>query len=131
VPAPDRPPATVVPLVGQRIVADPASIDAIVAAIPAQLTTLRFAPDEALVIGATAIVLDDPHAIVEDEVGFVAVTVDRAVVARHTEWTPPDRGGVAQGAIAGVPAKLAWLPDGRAWIVTQAAYLADLLDRLT
>jgi hypothetical protein len=131
VPAPDRPPATVVPLVGQRIVADPASIDAIVAAIPAQVTTLRSAPDEALVIGATAIVPDDPHAIVEDDVGFVAVTVDRAVVARHTEWTLPDRGGVAQGAIAGVPAKLAWLPDGRAWIVTQAAYLADLLDRLT
>jgi hypothetical protein len=128
--APDRPPATVVPLVGQRIVADPSSIDAIVAAVPARATVIRFAPDEALVLdGALGGLGVD--AIVEDDVGFVAVTVDRAVVARHTEWTLPDHGGVAQGSIAGVPAKLAWLPDGRAWIVTQAAYLADLLDRLT
>ena len=132
-PAPDRPPATVVPLVGQRIVADPASIDAIVAAVPAGATVIRFAPDEALIMVDGLGGLDGlgGDAIVEDDVGFVAVTIDGAVVARHTEWALPDHGGVAQGGIAGVPAKLAWLPDGRAWIVTQAAYLADLLDRLT
>ncbi len=129
-PAADRPAVTVQPLVGRRIVADRAAIDALVAAVASEVTVLRLAPDEALVIDA-AFALDDPHAIVEDEVGFVALTVDRAVVARHTEWPLPPAGAVAQGAIAGVPAKLAWLADGRAWVVTHAAYLADLLDRLT
>jgi hypothetical protein len=130
VPALDRPSVEVRSLVGQRVVADPGAIDAMVAAMPAQVTVLRFAPDEALILDGGFDRLDG-DAIVEPEVGFVAVTVDRDVVARHTDWSLPDRGDVAQGAIAGVPAKLVWLPDGRAWIVTQAAYLADLLDRLT
>ena len=130
-PAPDRPMATVQPLAGHRVVADPAILDALVATFPGTVTAIRFAPDEALVVGVASLHLDDPDAIVEDEVGFVAVNVDRDVVARHTEWPLPAASQVAQGAIAGVPAKLAWLPDGRAWIVTQAAYVADLLDRLT
>ncbi len=128
-PVADRPVATVQPLVGHRIVGEPAHLDALIEALPAAVTGLRFAPDEALLIGGGAYSFGD--AIVEDEVGFVAVTVDRDVVARHTEWPLPAAGQVAQGAIAGVPAKLAWLPDGRAWVVTQAAYLADLLERLT
>lgn len=116
---------------GQRIVADRSVIDAIAAALPAGTVLLRFAPDEAFLVGGG---LQDlaPDAIVEDEVGFVALTVDRDVVARHTEWSlPTDVGAVAQGSIAGVPAKLASLPDGRLWIVTHAAYAAELLDRLT
>ena len=128
-PAPDRPAVTVESLRGSRIVDEPSNLDAIIGALPAQVVALRFAPDEALLLGGSAFSFDD--AIVEPETGFVAVTVDREVVARHTEWPLPETGVVAQGAIAGVPAKLAWLPDGRAWIVTQAAYLADLLDRLT
>ena len=116
---------------GQRIVADPSVIDAVAAALPAGRTVLRSAPDEAFVIDG-GIRLDDPDAIVEDEVGFVALVVDRDAVERHTEWPlPADVGAFAQGSIAGVPAKLAWLPDGRAWIVTHAAYAAELLDRLT
>ncbi len=116
---------------GQRIVADPPVIDAIAAALPAGTVLLRFAPDEAFVVGA-GVTLHASDAIIEDEVGFVALTVERDVVARHTEWPlPTDVGAFAQGSIAGVPAKLAWLPDGRAWIVTHAAYAAELLDRLT
>jgi hypothetical protein len=129
VPAPDRPAVTVRPLAGHRIVGEPAHLDALLEGLPAATTGLRFAPDEALLIGGGAYAFGD--AIVEAEVGFVAVTVDREVVARHTEWPLPAAGQVAQGAIAGVPAKLAWLPDGRAWVVSHAAYLADLLDRLT
>ena len=116
---------------GQRIVADPSVIEAIGAALPAGTVVLRFAPDEAFLLGGglTGLRVDG---IVEDEVGFVALTVEGDVVARHTEWPLPTEGGsFAQGSIAGVPAKLAWLPDGRAWIVTHAAYAADLLDRLT
>lgn len=128
-PAPDQPMAIVQQLTGYRIVDDPANLDTVIAALPAQIAVLRFAPDEALIVGGSAFSFSD--AIVEPETGFVAVTVDREIVARHTEWPLPAAGGVAQGAIAGVPAKLVWLPDGRAWIVTQAAYVADLLDRLT
>ena len=118
------------PLMGQRIVAEPAALDAIVATLPARVTVLRFAPDEAFVVGATATRLDDPNAIVEDEVGFVALAVDRDIVERHVEWALPTEGTVAQGSVAGVPAKLAWLPDGRAWVVTYAAYAAELVARL-
>ena len=119
------------PLTGQRVVADAATIDALLAALPGRVTVLRVAPDEAFIVGAAATHLDDPHAIVEHEVGFVALTVERAVLARHTEWHLPEVGEVAQGSIAGVPAKVAWLPDGRAWVVTHAAYAAELVDRLT
>jgi hypothetical protein len=124
VPAPEA-------LRGQRIVADPPVIDAIGAALPASTVLLRFAADEAFLVGGglTDLRVDG---IVEDEVGFVALTVERDVVERHTEWPlPTDVGSFAQGSIAGVPAKLSWLPDGRAWIVTHAAYAAELLDRLT
>ena len=115
---------------GQRIVADPAALDAVATSLPAGTTILRFAPDEAFVVGG-GLTLRDPDAIVEDEVGFVALTVDRDVVERHVEWPLPSAGEVGQGSVAGVPAKLAWLPDGRAWIVVYAAYAAELQDRLT
>lgn len=118
------------PLMGQRVVAGASALDALVAALPARVTVLRIAPDEALVVGATATRVDDPHAIVEDEVGFVALAVEREVVERHVEWALPASGTVAQGSVAGVPAKLAWLPDGRAWVVTHAAYAAELVARL-
>jgi hypothetical protein len=130
VPGRERATVTVEALVGQRVVDDPSSLDAILATLPGRVTVLRFAPDEAFILDG-GFRSNRPDVIVEDEVGFVAVTVDLAVVARHTEWALPDVGSVAQGAVAGVPVKLARLPDGRAWIVTQAAYLADLLDRLT
>jgi hypothetical protein len=123
VPAPE-------PLHGIRVVADPVAIDALVAALPARTTALRFAPDEVLVLGVASIRLDDPDAIVEDETGYVALTVERAAVERCTEWPLPATGAVAQGSIAGVPAKLSWLPDGRAWVVTQAAYADELASRL-
>ena len=74
--------------------------------------------------------VDDPHAIVVDEPGFVGGSVDLDVVRRHTEWPlPTDRPALAQGSIAGVPAKL-WLTDDGALLVTHAAYAADLEDRL-
>jgi len=115
---------------GHRVVADPAAIDALVAALPAGTTALRFAPDEVLVLRVASIQLNDAHAIVEDDAGYVALTVERDVVERHTEWPLPAAGAVAQGSIAGVPAKLTWLPDGRAWVVAQAAYADELTSRL-
>ena len=77
--------------------------------------------------------LDDPHAIVEDEVGFVALAVDRDVLARHTEWPPPtDIGRPRPGVDRGRPGQARpGCRTGRAWVVTPAAYAAELLDRLT
>src|SRR5688500_1329460 len=106
-------------------------MDALLTALPTATSVLRIAPDEALVLGSTSLAIDDEHAIVEAETGFVALTVDRDVIERHTEWPlPTEVGQLAQGSIAGVPAKLAWLPDARARVVTHAAYAADLVDRL-
>ena len=94
------------------------------------MTVLRFAPDEALALGATAVDIDDDHAIVEDEAGFMAGPVDLADVAAHIEWSlPTERPALAQGSIAGVPAKL-WLTDEGATLIVQVAYVADLADRL-
>ena len=115
-------------LAGVRVVADPTWIDALAAALGSGPTVLRFAPDEALVLGA-AIDVDGP-AIVEDEVGYLALTVEREVLERHVEWPLPTVGGLGQGKVAGVPAKVAWLPDGRAWVVVQAAYAHELEERL-
>ena len=93
---------------------------------------LRFAPDEALVIGVTSVDLDDPDAIVEDEAGFVgACTVERDVVERHTRvGAAGRRGRLGQGAIAGVPAKLLARRTVDAWVVAHAAYADELADRL-
>jgi hypothetical protein len=119
------------PLRGLRVVAHPSAIDALVGALPAQSTTFRFAPDEAFIVGVASLQLDDPDAIVEDETGFVAIRVERAVVERHTEWSiPTERGALAQGAIAGVPAKLAFMPDGEAMLVVYASYADELIERL-
>jgi hypothetical protein len=118
------------PLRGLRVIADAPVVDALLAALSAGATGLRFAPDEALILGTSTLELTDPDAIVEDEVGFVALTVEREIIERHVEWALPGPGQVGQGSIAGVPCKLAWLPDGRAWIVTHAAYADELLDRL-
>jgi hypothetical protein len=117
-------------LQGIRVVADPAAIDMMLDFMQSRTTVVRIAPDEAFVGGVTGVSIEDPHAIIEAEVGFVALTVDREVIERHTEWRLPAPGEVEQGSIAGVPAKLAWLPDGRGWVVTHAAYAAELQDRL-
>jgi hypothetical protein len=123
VPALDR-------LRGVRVVADPASLDRATWR-GHDVTVLRFAPDDAFGVGATGIDLEDEHAMVEDEVGFVGVWLDPAEVASHIEWSlPTDRPALAQGSIAGVPAKL-WLPaHGDALLLTAAAYADEFTHRL-
>jgi hypothetical protein len=96
---------------------------------------VRFAPDEAFGIGATGVVIDgDPDAIVEPEAGYVAALLDLtevATLAAHTEWPITGAepvGSVAQGKIAGVPAKL--LFGDPTILLTQAAYADELRSRL-
>ena len=82
-------------------------------------------------MGATAVDIDDEHAIVEEEVGFVGAWLDPDDVEPHLEWSlPTERPALAQGSIAGVPGKL-WLPaDGDALLLTAAAYGDELSRRL-
>ena len=115
---------------GIRVIADPGSLDRATWRGD-DVTVLRFAPDDAFAIDATAVDVDDNQAIVEDEVGFVGAWLDRDVVEPHIEWPlPTTRPALAQGSIAGVPAKL-WLPaDGDALLLTAAAYARELAGRL-
>lgn len=93
---------------------------------------LRTAPDEALGLGATAVEVDDPDAIVEAESGFVVALLGRdelRVLAAHTDWALPTESGVlAQGKVAGVPAKVVGgMPT---LLVTNTAYADELTRRL-
>lgn len=124
------------PLHGLRVVADPAALDA-ARWVGADVTVLRFAPDDALAIGATGVDLADADAIVEPEAGFAGAWLALDDVARHIEWPlPPERPALAQGAVAGVPAKV-FLPDGTGagrvgdvLLLTATAYADELTDRL-
>ena len=115
---------------GVRVVADPASLDRATWG-GRDVTVLRFAPDDAFGVAATGVDIDDEHAIVEDEVGFAGAWLDAAEVEPHLEWSlPTGRPALAQGSIAGVPAKL-WLPThGKALLLTAAAYGDELGRRL-
>jgi hypothetical protein len=96
---------------------------------------LRIAPDEVLAIGATGVHIDDPDAIAEPEVGYVALMfpVDEffEVILPRVEWRAPDeRPAFTQGSVAGVPAKVYLDSTGAATLFVLAAYLDDLLKRL-
>jgi len=118
------------PLSGFRVVAEPAAIDA--ARWQGDPTiVIRSAPDEAFAIGATGVELADPAAIVVEETGFAGTWLTVEALEGHVEWAlPATRPGLAQGLVAGVPAR-AWLADeDRALVVVQAAYVAELEARL-
>ena len=133
------------PLRGLRVVADPGSLDAArwkprhaatrgVATrteATSAVTVLRLAPDDAFALGATGVTVDDEHAIIEDERGFVGGWCALDAIRPHLEWSPPtERPAMTQGSIAGVPAKL-WLPDdGEVLILAAAAYADVLAERL-
>lgn len=115
---------------GIRVVADPGAMDG-ATWHGDDVTVLRFAPDDAFGLGARAVDIDDEQAIVEDEAGFVGAWLHSDDIEPHTEWPlPTERPALAQGSIAGVPAKL-WLPaEGHALLLTAAAYARELEQRL-
>jgi hypothetical protein len=125
------------PLHGWRVVATPWALDR-ARWHGEDVDVLRFAPDEAFGVATGGVEVDDPHAIVEVEHGFVGAWLTwhelQESVVPHVEWhvpsVPPDAPRLAQGHIARVPAKL-WLPGGEmALLLTHAAYARDLADRL-
>lgn len=120
------------PLTAVRVVADQRTLDDL--AVPDATATLRLAPDDVLVIGAARPSIADEHAIVEGETGLVGwwLTGDELtdLVLPHVEWPlPADRPALAQGLVAGVPAKV-WLTGDRALLLCAAAYAHELAERL-
>ena len=118
------------PLTGIRVVASPAALDAL--AWPDGVAPLRFAADDLFALGAATAVL--PGALVEEERGFVGwwLTVEELHdhLLEHVDWPlPSERPALAQGLIAGVPAKL-WLTHDRVLLLTSAAYAHELMERL-
>jgi hypothetical protein len=117
-------------LSGVRVVATPAAIDA--AQLPPGATMLRIAPDDAIVVGAATLTLDDPFAIVEPEYAFVHWRLTPAEfdgVTHHIEWPLPARGQLGQGLIAGVPAKIMIAPE-HVLLVVSAGLAHELSERL-
>jgi hypothetical protein len=119
------------PVEAIRVVATADALDS-AAWVGDHVDVLRIAPDEALVFGATGVEVDDPDAIIEDDTGFAVRFLsleDVATIAAHTDWPVPTRvGALAQGKIAGVPAKL--LVGQPPLLVTNAAYADELARRL-
>ena len=121
---------------GIRLVGDPAAVDtARWDGDPAEMTVLRFAPDDAFGIGARTVEVDDEHAIVEDEIGYVGAWLSpealEHLVLPRIEWPlPAERPVLAQGLIAAVPAKLWLAEDGRALLLTAAPFAEELRARL-
>ena len=118
------------PVDAWRVVADPAALDA-ARWDGDDVDVLRIAPDEALGIGASGVEVDDPDAIVEADAGFSVALLGPELVTlgAHTDWPIPEQpGALAQGKIAGVPAKL--LVGDPTLLVVQTAYADELRERL-
>jgi len=119
------------PVASWRVVAAPDALDR-AEWLGDDVDVVRIAPDEALGIGATGVVVDDPHAISEADSGFVVALLtesDLAALAAHVDWTvPTTTGPLAQGKIGGVPAKL--VVGSATFLITQAAYADELRERL-
>ncbi|MBI5087824.1 MAG: hypothetical protein HZB15_02845 [Actinobacteria bacterium] len=125
------------PLHGLRVVATPAAVDAIATGT----VVVRIAPDEAFVIGASDLRLDDPHAIVEPESAFVGWWLEPDEVAdllgNRVEWVLPTplagSSQLAQGLVAGVPMKL-WVgdatDDARSLLIVSRSLAHEAHDRL-
>ena len=120
------------PIPALRVVATPQDLDDLT--WTDDVAALRLAPDELLLVGAATVQIAGEHVIVVDEAGFVGwwLTLDELNVAvvPHVDWPfPTSRPALAQGLIAGVPAKL-WLAEDRALLLCAAAYAHELTERL-
>jgi hypothetical protein len=115
-----------------RIVASAQALDS--APWPEGTQVLRIAQDEVLAIPDPGNVqLSDPDAIVEADPGFAGVWWPSAealeFLSRTCEWElPARRPAFAQGAVAGIPAKI-WFEPERVLIIVPAPYAFDFEER--
>ena len=119
------------PMRALRVVASPEALDDL--SWTDEVAALRLAPDDLLAVGAASVQVSGEHLVV-DEAGFVGwwLTPDevREQVLPHVDWPlPVARPALAQGLVAGVPAKL-WLSEDRALLLCAAAYAHELEGRL-
>jgi len=120
-----------------RVSATSKALDALVERPPwiAGALAFRIAPDELLVTASPDFeVASDPHAIVERETAFSYVWLEEGAAERfldrECEWRRTDtRPALAQGEVAGIPAKL-WFEAGRTLILTPAPFAAAFQRRL-
>jgi hypothetical protein len=120
------------PIRALRVVRAPSTLDGL--AWPHGAVLLRIAADDLLVIGAAPGGLTHQAASIEDERGFVGWWLTpgevREKVLPRVEWPlPGGRPALAQGLVAGVPAKL-WLSEDRTLLLCAAAYAHELEERL-
>ncbi len=121
-------------LIGTRVVALPAAIDACVAALPGTMTAMRFAPDEVFLIGKGQIEIDDEFGIVEREAGLSAFRFSPAqferLIAHRIEWTvPTNRPALVQGRFLAVPVKI-WLTEEQVLLLCATAFVHELQERI-
>jgi len=123
---------------GTRFVAAPSVLEALPWSDDAwpDHVALHLAPDDLLVIhpGSLVAALGNEPLIQEKEAGFAGwlLTPDEVTttVLPHVDWPlPTERPALAQGLVAGVPAKL-WLAEDRALLLCAAAYAHELEERL-
>lgn len=120
-----------------RVSATSAALDSLVnrPPWPAGALAFRTAPDELLVTATPDFeIAGDPHAIVERETAFSYVWLDEATAERflnrECEWRRPGaRPALAQGEVAGIPAKL-WFEARRTLILVPAPFAAAFQRRL-
>ncbi|MDA1045281.1 MAG: hypothetical protein O3C57_08675 [Verrucomicrobia bacterium] len=116
-----------------RMVSTKAALDA--APWPADALVLRTAADELMVYPAQREVsLDDPYAIIIRDGGHAGVWMPMAdalrFLERECEWEiPVHRPAFAQGAVAGIPAKLYFEQD-RVLFIVAAPFAQDFQNRM-
>ncbi|MDX1448150.1 MAG: hypothetical protein R3246_03720 [Acidimicrobiia bacterium] len=113
-----------------RVVATPHAI----ASLESDGTVLQVAPDEALVLDATDVAVDDPHAIVVADDGYVGVQLDRRTVEdwcqREADWPLPELVSYfTQGMVAGLAVKI-WMNGEVGLVMCRTSLAAALEDRL-
>ncbi len=119
---------------GLRVVADPSAIDGVVAGLAPEVTVLRIASDDLLLVGHVGIPsCTDPHAIVETDLGFSGAWLTRSefdqIVRPHMEWSVPADGRLGQGMIAGVSSKV-HIDGTTVLVVCPSAFVDELEERL-
>lgn len=114
-----------------RLVSDASALDRIEADAPGWV--MRVAPDELLVFEAADSPIENDTIVAVTDEGFAGFEANRPDivdwVGRHADWPLHAGDGFSQGAVAGLPVKIATTGD-RALVVTATSFLEELEARL-
>ena len=118
------------PIPMTRVVSTPAALDD--ARLSGGAALLRTAADEALLVGADELALDDPHALVVPDAGWCGARMTRAdaeqLLRAHGRWELPSSAtGLSQGRIGNAPVKL-WVDGDDALLLVPHVAARDLAE---